>query len=188
MSLYSTPSDLLATLPDRVAGQIAARLPHLRTCQGFTGRLDVKAIKARGIAAPAVLVSRLRLRQAATRSGPHHTFKVQMAAFILCKDQLGLPRDAGAANIAQALLTLIPDADWGAPDHIGCAEGVAEEPLVSAESEELGMALTAISWEQIIALEPWPEPQPITPELYLGQAPQIGAAHEDDYTLIGGAP
>ena len=188
MTLYSTPSDLLSGLPDRVAAEIAALLPGLRTCRGFAGRLDVKALKARGIAAPAVLVSRLRLQQDQTRSGPHHSFKAQMAAFILCKDELGLPRDTGAANIAQALLTLIPDANWGAPDHIGCAEGVAEEPLVSAESEELGMALTAISWEQIISLEPWPEAQPITPQLYLGQAPQIGAAHEDDYTLIGGAP
>lgn len=188
MTLYSTPSDLLSGLPDRVAAEITALLPHLRTCRGFAGRLDVKAIKARGLAAPAVLVSRLRLQQGQTRSGPHHSFKVQMAAFILCKDELGLPRDIGAANIAQALLTLIPEAVWGAPDHIGPAEGLAEEPLVSAESEGLAMALTAITWDQTIALEPWPEPQPITPALYLGQSPLIGAAHEDDYTLIGGTP
>lgn len=188
MSLYSTPSDLLSGLPDRVAAGIKAHLPSLHTCRGFAGRLDVKAIKGRGIAAPAVLVSRLRLRQDQTRSGPHHSFKVQMAAFILCKDELGLPRDIGAANIAQALLTLLPDNDWGAPDHIGPAEGLTEEPLVSAESEGLAMALTAISWEQVIALEPWPEQHAITPALYLGQAPQLGPAHEADYTLIGDAP
>ncbi|WP_151720216.1 hypothetical protein [Gemmobacter serpentinus] len=186
MSLYNTPEDLLSGLPDRVAAEIRTILPGLRTCRGMAGRLDVKTIKALGIAAPAVLVTRLRLRQDQTRSGPHHTFRAQMAAFILCKDELALPRDVGVSNIAQVLLTRLPDTDWGAPDHLGPAEAMTEEPLVSAESQGLAMALTAITWDQVIAFEPWPEPPSITPTLYLGQAPAIGADHEADYTLIGG--
>lgn len=188
MSLYTTPPDLLSGLPDRVAAHIATLLPGLRTCRGMAGRLDPKAIKARGIAAPAVLVTRLRLRQDQTRTGPHHSFRVQMAAFVLCRDELGLPRDIGVSNLAQVLLALIPEADWGAPDHIGGAEALAEEPLVSAESDGLAMALSVITWEQIIALEPWPAAEPITPALYLGQSPYVGAAHEGDYTRIGEAP
>ena len=186
MSVYSTPETLLSSLPELVAAGIAVALPGLRDCRGFAGRLDPKVIKARGIAAPAVLVSRLRLRQDRTLAGPHHTFRAQMAAFILCKDELGLPRDIGAANIAQRLLTLIPEADWGQPDHLMPAEAVTEEPLVSADSDGLGMALTAVTWEQVIALSPLPTPEALRPALYLGQAPLIGAAHVDAYELMGG--
>ena len=99
------------------------------------------------------------------------------------KDPTSAPDAAGLLRAAEAAAGAVPPATEACP-----AEGLAEEPLVSAESEGLAMALTAITWEQTIALEPWPEPQPITPELYLGQSPLIGAAHEDDYTLIGGAP
>lgn len=67
------------------------------------------------------------------------------------------------------------------------AEAVTEEPLVSADSDGLGMALTAVTWEQVIALSPLPTPEALRPALYLGQAPLIGAAHVDAYELMGGA-
>lgn len=92
------------------------------------------------------------------------------------------------ANIAQVLLNLIPDQQWGLDDELMPAEAVTEEPLVSIDANKQGLALTAVLWEQVAALSPFPASEPITPEVYLGQMPQIGAAHEDDYQLIGGAP
>lgn len=188
MSRLVTQPDLLGTLPATVAAVIHATLPGLRECRGIAGRLNVEQIKQLGIKAPAVLVSRLRSRQDKTYAGPHRTFRMQMAAFILCKDELGLQRDLAAANIAQILLNLIPDQQWGLPDDLMPAEAVSEEPLVSVEANKQGLALTAVLWEQVAALAPFPGHEPISPEVYLGQAPQIGAAHEADYELIGGEP
>ncbi|WP_062560611.1 hypothetical protein [Paracoccus aminovorans] len=188
MSRLVTPPDLLGTLPATVAGVIHATLPGLRECRGIAGRLNVEQIKQLGIKTPAVLVSRLRARQDKTYAGPHRTFRLQLAAFILCKDELGLQRDLAAANIAQVLLNLIPDQQWGLDDDLMPAEAVTEEPLVSIDANKQGLALTAVLWEQVAALSPFPASEPITPEVYLGQMPQIGAAHEDDYQLIGGAP
>lgn len=188
MSRLATPADLLAMLPATVAGTIHAALPGLQECRGIAGRLNVEQIRQLGIKTPAVLVSRLRARQDKTYAGPHRSFRLQMAAFILCKDGLGLPRDLAAANIAQALLNLVPDHDWAIPDHVMPAEAVTEEPLVSIEANRQGLALTAVTWEQVVALAPFPAPEAISPALYLGQAPQVGAAHEADYQQIGAAP
>ena len=188
MSRLATPADLLGTFPTTVASVIHAALPGLRECRGIAGRLNVEQIRQLGIRVPAVLVSRLRARQDQTYAGPHRTYRLQMAAFILCKDELGLQRDLAAANIAQALLSLVPDNQWGLPDDKMPAESVAEEPLVSVESNRTGLALTAITWDQVVALTPFPTPEPVAPELYLGQAPLIGAAHEADYELIGVTP
>lgn len=188
MSRFLTPPDLLGTLPTTVAGIIHAALPGLRECRGIAGRLNVDQIKQLGIRTPAVLVSRLRTRQDRTYAGPHRTYRLQMAAFILCKDELGLQRDLAAANIAQALLSLIPDNQWGLLDDAMPAESVTEEPLVSVEANKTGLALTAVTWDQVVALTPFPTPEAVALELYLGQAPLIGTAHQDDYELIGGAP
>lgn len=187
MSRLVTPPDLLATLPATVAAAIHAALPGLRDCRGIAGRLNVEQIRQLGIKTPAVLVSRLRSVQDKTYGGPHRTFRLQMAAFILCKDELGLPRDLAAANIAQVLLTLVPDQQWGLIDDLMPAEAVTEEPLVSIEANKQGLALTAVLWEQVAALTPFSTAEAITPEVYLGQAPEIGAAHEDDYERIGDA-
>lgn len=171
MSATETRPDLLAALPGIVAQAIRVVLPGLRECRGMAGRLDVAALKARGIAAPAVLVTRLGCQQDAIYAGPHPTFRLRMAAFILCKDELGLDRDAAAANIAQVLLRILPGNDWGLPDDLMGAERISEEPLVSAASDKLALALTAVTWEQVVAVAPFPTPAPIVPELYVGGAP-----------------
>lgn len=188
MSRFDTPADLLSALPATVAAAILLALPGLRECRGIAGRLNVEQIRQLGIKTPAVLVSRLRMRQDKTYAGPHHCWRVQMAAFILCKDELGLPRDQAAANIAQVLLTLIPENQWGLLDHAMPAEAVAEEPLVSIEANKQGLALTAVTWDQVLALTPFPTPEPISPQLYVGQQPLTGAGHIDDYDQIGDAP
>lgn len=188
MSRFHTPPDLLSSLPATVASALLVALPGLRECRGIAGRLNVEQIKQLGIKTPAVLVSRLRMRQDKTYAGPHHSWRVQMAAFILCKDELGLPRDQAATNIAQVLLAVIPENQWGIPDHVMPAEAIAEEPLVSLEANKQGLALTAITWDHVIALTPFAMPEQISPELYLGQQPQIGADHLDDYEQIRGTP
>jgi hypothetical protein len=185
--MSATRPDLLAALPGLVAARIRLVLPGLRECRGIAGRFNLDMLKARGVAAPAVLVSRLRLRQDQTFAGPHHTFIVQMGAFIVARDELGLGRDEAVANIAQALLQLIPDTLWGLPADLGPAQDVAEEPILSVSTESRAIALSAVTWSQPVALRGLPEALAITPQLYLGQAPRIGAAFEDDYELIGGA-
>jgi hypothetical protein len=186
--MTATSPDLLSALPGLVAARIHLALPALRDCKGMVGRFDLEQLKSRGVAAPAVLVSRLSLRQDQVLAGPHVLFQVRFAAFIVTKDELGLPRDAAAARIAQVLLRLIPNQIWGLPADLDGAFDAAEEPLITAASEKSAISLSAVTWTQGVALAGLPEGAAITPELYVGQAPLTGPENIGSYTQIGGAP
>lgn len=186
--MTDTPADLLATLADVMAARIKLALPALRDCRGMAGRFDLDQLKSRGVASPAVLVSQLGIRQDETVAAPHFLWAARMVAFVVTRDELGLPRDTGAATIAQVLLRLIPDQVWGLPDDLGAAREVAWEPLITSSSEKQALSLSAVTWTQPVALSGLPVAPAIVPELYVGQAPRTGPAFENDYELIGGAP
>jgi hypothetical protein len=177
--------DFLAALPDRVADAIKAVLPDLADCRGIAGRLDTDALKRQGARAPAVLVSRLRLTQEPAFAGPVQTYTLQMAAFVLTRDVPGLLRSTSEGVITQALLALVPDSTWGAASVLGPARQVVAEPVVTTATEAAGIGLCAVTWAHIIVFAGPPEAPAIVPELYLGQAPLIGAANLDAYDRIG---
>jgi hypothetical protein len=173
----------LPAMPEIVAAQIRAALPELVTCKGIVGRLDLDEVQAKGFATPAVLVSRLRLDQARDLAGPHRVYRVFMAAFVLAKDTLGLPRDTAATNIAQVIIQLLPDARFGRSD-IGPAERIAEEPIVTSAIRKAGVALTAITWEQDVSLAALPVAPEISPELYVRM--HVAGEPVETITIIGG--
>ncbi|MBN2740049.1 MAG: hypothetical protein JXR35_04010 [Rhodobacteraceae bacterium] len=177
--------DLLAALPDLIADRIKVSLPDLRTCKGQSGRFDVEALKKFGLAAPAVLVATTRISQGQTYAGPHATFTIEMAAFVVTKDGLGLSRDAAAAQICQTLLAMLPDRTWSEPG-VGPAEAVTALPLITAAQTGIASSLWAVTWRQPITFTAIPVSQPQPIELYVGQHPNVGGANADDYTQIGG--
>ncbi|MCB1397260.1 MAG: hypothetical protein KDJ98_15130 [Rhodobacteraceae bacterium] len=178
--------NLLANLPATVAAKIAAALPGLRECSGMSGGFDLEDLKAQGIAAPAVRVSAMNIRPIGTGAGPHRRWGVEMAAFIITKDALGLSRDVAAANIAQALLILIPDQNWSTTGY-GPAERVELKVLVGTQSRKLAAHLSAVVWLQPVVLSTLPPVEEIPIQLYAGQDPDIGPGNEDAYDPIGEA-
>jgi hypothetical protein len=162
--------DLLAALPDLVAERIAAVLPALKTCRGMTGGFDLEELKRQQIAAPAVLVSRLAVTLRPTPSGPRRLWTVAMAAFVVTRDTAGLKRDTAAAAITQALLELVPDANWGEPG-LGPAERVEARVLVGQGAREITAHLSAVTWDQPVTFGPSLTTAPLPIELYVGGEP-----------------
>lgn len=176
--------DLLAALPGLVADQIKTVLPGLQACKGMVGGFDLEELKRGGFPAPAVLVSRLGLEAVRPMGGPHRLFHINMAAFIVTRDAMGLPRDEAMGNIAAAILRIVPDANWGEPG-IGPAEQVAERVLVNSAARNVTTNLAAVIWKQPIVLDPIPDCPKVPIQLYLGQAPRIGPGFEDHYWPVG---
>lgn len=174
----------LKDLPEIVAAKIHLALPELATCKGIIGRLDLDEVQRSAYQTPAVLVSRLRLDQAAGYAGPHRTYRVMVAAFVLTKDIMGLPRDVAATNITQVILQILPDCRFGRED-IGPAERISEEPIVTPAIRKSGIALTAITWEQDVVLEGVPEQSTLSPELYVNA--NISGVFVESFTIVGGA-
>lgn len=176
--------DLLSALPGLVAARIKLALPELVTCKGMVGGFDLGELKRQGFPAPAVLVSRIGLSQGQTMGGPQYLFNVQMAAFIVTRDAMGLPRDVAMGNIAAAILRLVPDTNWGEIG-VGPAEKVAERVLVNSATRDVTTNLAAVTWVQPVALDPWPEAEVVPIQLYVGQNPEIGPGNEDKYETMG---
>lgn len=179
--------DFLATLPGVIAAQLHQLLPGLRQCEAMEGRFDLDELKTVTARAPAVLVARLGAAMPRPLAGPHWHYHLRVAAFVVTKDALDLKRDLAAGTICQALLQRIPGATWGLAA-AGPAQDVADQSLSGASLKAKGIALWAVTWTQPVVLEDLPAKILIPVSLYVGQAPAIGAAHEDDYTLIGGEP
>lgn len=179
--------DFLAKLPGVIAGQLHELLPGLRQCEGMEGRFDLDELKTVTARAPAVLVARLGATTPRPLAGPHWHYHLRMAAFVVTRDTLDLRRDLAAGTICQALLVRIPGATWGLAE-CGDARDVADQSLSGSALKAKGIALWAVTWTQPVVLEALPAPGQVALELYVGMAPEIGAAHEDDYVRIGGEP
>lgn len=177
--------DLLKALPEEIAARIHAVLPDLRTCKAQAGRFTLEALRQRGLAAPAVLVAVTRLVQSQTYAGPMPSFDVELSAFVVTKDGMGLPRDAAAMAISQALLQLIPNRTWSLVG-VGEAERVTALPLITAAQDKIAASLWAVTWRQPISFDPLPTSAPLPIELYVAQYPNVGTDNAGDYDQIGG--
>ncbi|MDJ0827762.1 MAG: hypothetical protein QNJ16_19925 [Rhodobacter sp.] len=183
--MSETRPGLLDDLPKLATIEIGVLLPGLRQCEAMAGPFDLERLTDQGIPAPAVLVTVLRIAERITRSGPQIEFNAEMAAYVVTKDRMGLPRDAAAAAICQAILPTVPGNRWG-DDFVGPAEKVEARSLVTRNTRKAAAALWAVTWTQPFVLQADPR-QEIDPIVYLGQAPQIGAGHEEDYEVFGEA-
>lgn len=174
---------LIADLPKTVCAEIKTLLPDLQECAPHWGVFDVNELKKLGVRAPAVLVALLDIKQSTTFAGAAHSFSARMVAYVITKDGLGLPRDAAAATICQALVTFVPDKTWGL-SALGAAEQVSLGSLITAKSRDRGASLWAVTWHQPITFFDQSD-APLGVELYVGQSPNVGAAHVGDYEQIG---
>ncbi|KAF0676739.1 hypothetical protein [Profundibacterium mesophilum] len=175
--------DLLTRLPAAIAQRYKAALPGLRECRAISGRFDVERLRSESVLAPAVLVSVLGLDEDAALAGPHRTVTLQMAAFVITRDRLGLSADAAAAAITHTISRITLAQTWGQPD-CGAAEGLSARALVAQGYRQTKAALWALAWRQPAVLAPIAQGEAVPLTLYVSQVPQVGAAHEDDYTVV----
>ena len=182
--MSSTP-EILSDLPVKICDRIKGILPGLRTCEPHAGKFSLEELKKNAIPTPAVLVSTLGGKQGKGHGGPGSwTFDLSMAAFVVTRGSLGKQRDVYAANICQVLLQLVPDQRWGEPA-AGEAKNVVMQPLISTNSRDYAASLWSVTWTQPVTFYARPQ-SALGVELYVSQAPAVGADHEADYQLVEG--
>lgn len=166
--------DTLSKLPQTICDEVSIRLPDLKACKPHAGKFSLEELKKSGLKSPAVLVSTLGAKQGEGYAGHSTEFLLSMAAYVVCKDALGLQRDLAAANICQVLLELVPGKNWDNPA-CGQAESVAMHTLISAKSKDSGVSLWAVTWNQPITFFQ-SNPAPPGAQIYVGGAPISGAS------------
>ena len=175
-----TPEEFLPELPRIIAEAIATRLPDLRECAPHPGRFNASEVQRMSTRTPAVRISLLDIKPA--KAGNH---TLSLAAFIVTADQRGLQRNDAALAIAAAVVRRVRGTSWGS-DLIGESSEPSAQNLYDTKTDKSGVALWAVSWTHEFRFGD-AEPEPcVLRELYIGVAPEIGAAHEDKYIRIGG--
>lgn len=137
------------------------------------------------IESPAVLIEVVQIKPGHKISGGRFSVTIEFAAHCILsmkteKIQLEL------SNFAVRMLQIINDNRWGLrysklPTDLAAFPGMF--------SEELGFDSWVASWEQEFHLGEMNEGVDWLPsDLFIGEAPNIGADHKDDYTGIDTAP
>lgn len=162
---------LLSGLPQLVCDQVDVILPDLKKCAPHEGKFNLEELKKSGVASPAVLISVLGAKQGRSLAGHSIEFPLSMAAYVIAKDGLGAPRDVRAMNICQALLSLIPEQNWGEAA-LGRAHNVNLHSLITGKSRDVTVSLWAVTWTQPVTFFSSLD-LPLGVELYVDDA-QLG--------------
>lgn len=85
--------------------------------------------------------------------GPEYT--LALAAYVMCLDRQGLPRDAAAMNLAFAVAGHVTGNTWGRDD-LDSPEQIRADNLYAGTVDKRGVAVWAVVWRQV-----W-TPYPIT--------------------------
>ena len=185
---------------EAVAAEIKVWVPDLKTCAVHDGRFDRDGLKRFSLQTPAILVSCLGTASVTDRGDGGIEADRLWAAFVLTKDRPGLTRGEGARNLVDALELLIlcgverTDGNtgeirssnrWGLRS-VGQPEQVRSQNLYGGTIDTKGVALWTVTWRQVLRIRPLSQEEdcPIPSEVYLGQAPEIGADHEADYERV----
>lgn len=172
------------TLLDTVSNAINERLPKLKGCERHGGRFDVAELQRLSAKVPAVYLSAMAAPMNDSKGNGQRRIGLQLTAFVVAGDQRGLKRNDAAMNIAETLLTLIPDNQWGM-NGVGIPSRITAQNLYSGQLDKKKIALWGVSWRQQITIGTdvfLTEPGPVPESLYLGETP----VHIDDYEQVAG--
>ncbi len=177
----------LVQFRDAVIAAIGTTLPGLHEVAAHEGRFSAESLKRFATRAPGVRVAVLAMEDPKEAASGEIDWRVRIAAFVVTKDEPGLSRDDGALNIAGALATLIAGNRFGL-DFAGAAKPPRAQTMMSTELAKTGATIWAVEWTQVLRLgvDAYLIDGVLPADLYIGFAPNIGAAHVDDYLHVNG--
>ncbi|EQB8931487.1 hypothetical protein ACYVMD_004562 [Vibrio parahaemolyticus] len=137
--------------------------------------------KNQQVITPAVMLEAVEMKPGRTVTGGRMAVKVEFAAhcYLSAKtDNVQLE----VRNMAARLLQIVNRNRWGL-ENAEQPENLAAFP--GQFSKEKGFDSWIVQWEQDFHFGPlWEDPDYLPTELWLGEAPDIGAAHKDDYEKL----
>jgi len=167
---------------------IKTALPQLATCAAYAGEFSGGDLQRASVQSPAVLVACL----SCTRSGDVDCGDVdwlcRYTAYCMARSSANrLDRADSALALAWSVVPALDGLRFGLTGVLP-AKVTRVDNLYAENWDKASVALWAVTWEQkariFAASDPSDEGGKTPEEIYLGQAPEIGAAHEDDYELV----
>ena len=158
--------------------------PHL-------GVFDVEGIRTFSAKAPAIRVAVLGLLEPKPTGGVETDYVARLGIYVVTKDGTArMDRDTAAIAAVETISRLCQRGRWGLNFTLPGARAAASN-LHSKEALGEGKALWAIDLRQPVRLHsPAAEEAIALEQLWIGFAPNVGAAHLADYLgpITGGTP
>ncbi len=176
---------ILQDVLDAIVSGIHTALPELYQCKSHPGRFTLDELRSFAVATPAVLVSLIGISKSVPVGDGTRDATVVFSAFVITSDQPPLLRDEASRNIVEALCSLIPQNRWQ-HECVHPAGEVTGTNQYSGELRQRGVSIWAVRWDQEVRIgQPfWNDAGVLPPELYVGIDPDVGSAHEGNYTLM----
>lgn len=134
----------LATLLDPIVADLGS-IEGVTSCEAFGGKFDLPALERFGAKAPAIRVAILRLPGFKWVDTGELDATVDLGAFIVTRDAVGLPRDLAVLRLVQAVIVKVHAARWG-QSSVQAARPARAENLYSGSIQSKGLALWGVSW------------------------------------------
>jgi len=183
----ATPTQTLLA----AVAHVRDNLPGLGACAAYAGELTgLEAGRPVPIADPAVLTAFLGMTRKADVDCGQVDWTCRFAAYCLTRNAAGRElRAVSALELAEQVLAQIDGRRFGL---IGVykARVTRIENLYAPAFDKHLIAVHAVTWEQVVRMgtDEWIAEGTRPEQLYLGYAPEIGAAHEDDYMRVESLP
>ncbi|RXJ70790.1 hypothetical protein CS022_22475 [Veronia nyctiphanis] len=141
----------LLALRHAIIDTIKEALPELSAVDAHPGRFNLDELRRIATKLPAVRVAIMAFSKVVPIQTGERQLTVKLAAFVMTSDRRKLPKDESALAIVEALLTLIPGHRWTLSAVSGATDAKAEN-LFSGRVDKQGVAMWAITWQQVITV------------------------------------
>lgn len=143
----------LVEIRDAILEQLRQALPALREVTPGRGRIDAAELQRLVLAAPCLSMAVLGLRNVQFEPGQGVCADVQIAAFLVARNQPGTPRGDAILALAQGVVSTVSGNLWGLSDSVSEPVDCRADNLYSAAVDSKGLALWAVPWRQRFVLD-----------------------------------
>lgn len=166
---------------------LGSALANLATCAIYAGEFSGGELGRSSLQSPAVLVACLGgTRERDVESG-EVDWRFRFTAYCMVRNAAGRSaRSVDCLGLVSLAVAAIDGARFGLAG-VWQAKVTRLDNLYAEAFDKSGVALWAVTWEQVarLGVDEWAESGSGPLSIYLGIAPDIGAAHVDDYRKIG---
>ncbi|WP_018694439.1 phage protein Gp37 [Algicola sagamiensis] len=142
---------MLDTLQQRIVATISAELGEKSKVSTHAGALNLKEMKGKTIALPAIRVVLMGCANIEETETGEMEAKARLAAFVVTKPQRGRNKADVSLELVEGLIALIPSQMWEM-ENVHPAEKVKAENLYNAQLDREGLSMWVITWEQVVIL------------------------------------
>jgi len=181
----ATPLDM----QQAAVAAIKAAVPGILTCAAYAGEFSGGDLQRASVQSPAVLVACLGCARGGDVDCGDVDWLCRFTAYCMVRSSANRgDRADGALALAWKIVPAVDASRFGLTG-VWPAKVTRIDNLYAADWDKASVALWAVTWEQQARLCMSEEAEGTRPEeIWLGQAPEVGAEHVDDYARVWPEP